>query len=655
MNSLLQCVSNTMELTDYFVSNEYLRDINPGNPLGAGGLLAHAYGALMHAMWSGQCGRVAPQRVKNIVAKKAPQFMGWGQHDSQEFASFLLDLLLEDLCRVKKKPYVPLIEDKEKEGKSDLEIAERYWNDHKKRNDSKVMDIFAGQYKSRVECNICHTTSLAFDPFTSLSVPIPIDKWSTQLVFWFGLDNRRPLRTQIYWQSSQYAPTGQDLAEWLVECIAYTAVHPDPQQNVSVEHLVINPANVLRNRERARARRETALKQLEATNRSGGAGMEEDEQPTPTPAASGSGAEPKFAILKPGTPDETIFINGTRLPNPWEVLICVNTNEPNCGTLGVVPHWANLPLAFETIKRDRGATIGFVMCYHVPGTPSYAETAASPFAPELHPEYDERDLSAAPSAAPSAAAPDSDDDDEPAPRKKVTVVKDKQLPVRQRFKPRPASPIGPLRSDYALVCFRKEKIDNSYYQQPQKGYEVNGDNFVVPLRWLPDEREADAATPAPSAAVAAVAEDTNGDIQGKPAPVQLVQLNAGRRLLPGQELTVAQFRQAAFRSCYRFIAGDARGQVNHATPAVRYGYSETEYGQFACAPLLFSFLPLLLVPLSSSPLFFSLRLFFVTLRRSSQPRVPLRHQGSHDCGVRQGLRGASWPLCAQPFVGQARV
>ncbi len=34
MNSALQCLSNTHKLTEYFLSEQYIKDINPTNPLG---------------------------------------------------------------------------------------------------------------------------------------------------------------------------------------------------------------------------------------------------------------------------------------------------------------------------------------------------------------------------------------------------------------------------------------------------------------------------------------------------------------------------------------------------------------------------------------------------------------------------------------------
>ena len=47
MNSGLQCLSNTKELTDYFLSQEYKSHINKSIPLGAGGSIANAYANLL--------------------------------------------------------------------------------------------------------------------------------------------------------------------------------------------------------------------------------------------------------------------------------------------------------------------------------------------------------------------------------------------------------------------------------------------------------------------------------------------------------------------------------------------------------------------------------------------------------------------------------
>lgn len=134
MNSMLQCMAATMELSDYFLANEHLGEVNVANPLGSKGHMAMAYGALIHAMWSGAFNRVAPADVKALVGKRAPQFLGWAQQDSQEFMSFFLDLLLEDLCRVHPKPVIGELPTEGEEP----ELARLAWESYQRRNASRV-------------------------------------------------------------------------------------------------------------------------------------------------------------------------------------------------------------------------------------------------------------------------------------------------------------------------------------------------------------------------------------------------------------------------------------------------------------------------------------------------------------------------------------
>ena len=85
----------------------------------------------------------------------APQFSGYQQHDSQELVAFLLDGLHEDLNRVLKKPYV---EKPDWEGGGDkelIDLANKSWEGYMKRNDSVIVDLFQGQYKSTLVCPEC--------------------------------------------------------------------------------------------------------------------------------------------------------------------------------------------------------------------------------------------------------------------------------------------------------------------------------------------------------------------------------------------------------------------------------------------------------------------------------------------------------------------
>mmetsp|Transcript_39815 Transcript_39815/g.64580 ORF Transcript_39815/g.64580 Transcript_39815/m.64580 type:complete len:894 (-) Transcript_39815:121-2802(-) len=170
MNSALQCLSNTPELTAFFVSDNYKDDINRKNPLGMGGELAEEYGGLVKELWSGGRSSVSPSQFKWRLARFAPHFSGYAQHDSQELLAFLLDGLHEDLNRILQKPY---IETKEEEGRPDEEVAAQTWSIHKRRNDSIIVDLFQAQLKSTLVCPDCGKISVTFDPFMYLSVPLP--------------------------------------------------------------------------------------------------------------------------------------------------------------------------------------------------------------------------------------------------------------------------------------------------------------------------------------------------------------------------------------------------------------------------------------------------------------------------------------------------
>ncbi|XP_032840238.2 ubiquitin carboxyl-terminal hydrolase 4 isoform X1 [Tyto alba] len=171
MNSSLQCLSNTPPLTDYFLEDKYEAEINQNNPLGMRGEIAEAYAELIKQIWSGRQSHVAPRMFKTQVGRFAPQFSGYQQQDSQELLAFLLDGLHEDLNRVKKKPYLEL---KDANGRPDSEVAKEAWENHRLRNDSIIVDIFHGLFKSTLVCPKCSKVSVTFDPFCYLTLPLPL-------------------------------------------------------------------------------------------------------------------------------------------------------------------------------------------------------------------------------------------------------------------------------------------------------------------------------------------------------------------------------------------------------------------------------------------------------------------------------------------------
>jgi len=135
----------------------FTQELNPDNPLGMRGEIAQSFGALLQRIWSdtSQGTSYAPREFKSVLSRFAPQFSGYQQHDTQEFVAFLLDGLHEDLNRVLKKPYV---EKPDWNGGGDLELvqlARSSWEGYMKRNDSVIVDLFQGQYRSTLVCPVC--------------------------------------------------------------------------------------------------------------------------------------------------------------------------------------------------------------------------------------------------------------------------------------------------------------------------------------------------------------------------------------------------------------------------------------------------------------------------------------------------------------------
>jgi len=170
MNSIVQCLSCTTPVVQYFLSDSYRLDINRENFLGTGGNLAEEFAVLVKALWAGQYRSVTPRDFKHTVGRYNPMFSGYDQHDAQELLLFLMDGLHEDLNRVVERPKIP---EQQNDGVRDDIAAERAWSQHKSINQSIIVELFQGLFKSTVKCLSCHKESVTFDVFMYLSLPIP--------------------------------------------------------------------------------------------------------------------------------------------------------------------------------------------------------------------------------------------------------------------------------------------------------------------------------------------------------------------------------------------------------------------------------------------------------------------------------------------------
>ncbi|XP_063695674.1 ubiquitin carboxyl-terminal hydrolase 32 isoform X2 [Culicoides brevitarsis] len=211
MNAALQVLFNTQPLTQYFRQNMHMFEVNTTNKLGTKGQLVMRYAELLKEVWTASSRSVAPLKLRFCVTKNAQQFSGGGQHDSQELLAWLLDALHEDLNRVTEKPYTEL---KDSDGRADALVAAEAWNQHHARNQSIIVDLFYGQLKSKVSCLTCGNESVRFDPFSLLSLPLPVENYVYCEVLVIFLNGSVPIKYGLrlnsesrYWDLKKHLST----------------------------------------------------------------------------------------------------------------------------------------------------------------------------------------------------------------------------------------------------------------------------------------------------------------------------------------------------------------------------------------------------------------------------------------------------------------
>ena len=166
MSTALQCLSNCVELRNYFLFGSPRKDINKNNVLGYKGLVAYGFEYLIKKLWQDNEQVIDLGKFKRAMGLCNDRFGGRSQQDTHEFVTFLIDSLHEDLNRVYNKIYIA----KEERDLSDNFKSKIEWNNFLRRNQSILVDLFYGLFKSSVICSVCNRSCVDFNTFSSISV-----------------------------------------------------------------------------------------------------------------------------------------------------------------------------------------------------------------------------------------------------------------------------------------------------------------------------------------------------------------------------------------------------------------------------------------------------------------------------------------------------
>lgn len=181
---------------------------------------------------------LTPKTFKDAIGKFNESFVGNEQHDAQEFLTFILGGLQEDLNRIMEKPY---IEAPDSDGRPDEELADIWWADHFKRELSVIDALFLGQYKSSLICKTCKYESCRYETFTTLTLPLPEDdQISVQCVLYPLKRNKEIMK---YCVRVRHDGTVNDVLKNLAKIIHTDNHEGDNAEEKSATNSQVNVAN----------------------------------------------------------------------------------------------------------------------------------------------------------------------------------------------------------------------------------------------------------------------------------------------------------------------------------------------------------------------------------------------------------------------------
>ncbi|XP_075711344.1 ubiquitin carboxyl-terminal hydrolase 50 [Rhinoderma darwinii] len=154
MNAVIQCLSCTTPLVEYFFSWRFEKLIAREKKE-----LVNAFANLMADIWFGKDKHVSPEDFLSIMCNVHPPFGKGAQQDAQELLIYTLNALHEDLAsNVKKRP-------SDNAGSSSSTGSNA--------SESVITRFLQGVLRQNTACLVCGHTSDKEDVFTVLSLPIP--------------------------------------------------------------------------------------------------------------------------------------------------------------------------------------------------------------------------------------------------------------------------------------------------------------------------------------------------------------------------------------------------------------------------------------------------------------------------------------------------
>ena len=171
MNATLQCLSNTDELTKYFL-NKFKYNANDNNKI-----MSNAYYNVIKNLWNRDLNNksFSPNDFKEKLSKENHIFSGISANDSKDLINFLLERFHNELNNIKKENdnnmnYQFNINDQLDEQK----MLNKFINEFKEKYNSIISNLFYGLLETKSQCQKCNQVKYNFQVYRFIIIIIKI-------------------------------------------------------------------------------------------------------------------------------------------------------------------------------------------------------------------------------------------------------------------------------------------------------------------------------------------------------------------------------------------------------------------------------------------------------------------------------------------------
>jgi ubiquitin carboxyl-terminal hydrolase 8 len=170
LNSIIQCLSHTVKLTDYFLSKKFLED-DDGNKYKKEHNLLNSYINLLINLWDTNQ-LIKPKTFLDSLSSHINKYSKLQQQDSHECLIYILDILHKSLSY-----NVEVCITGEPKNKQDelMKKSLECWKSFYEKNFSYIIELFNGMTYNKITClsKSCNFQEDVFEPFNCLSLNIP--------------------------------------------------------------------------------------------------------------------------------------------------------------------------------------------------------------------------------------------------------------------------------------------------------------------------------------------------------------------------------------------------------------------------------------------------------------------------------------------------